>query len=319
MTKHTPHTQESPASFKNIWQMNLSFDPPLAVVIIIVGVLIFILDLFFDFLEYMPEPENGVKAQTPEKSPKPFVNFVRRKTKKPGANFLNALKERLHNWWENMPLQRGASSEIGLLSMPRGGSQLLTYQEFKTSIDPVFAMIHLHKLKNLLEKRKPKPANRFQRLSGVVGFGIALRILTLSPGESRNAAFQDLQKDQQDSFVRNYHDHAPIGISQKPKEVKIQVGNQILVFTKEVTTTEVPNSEGQNQSVISKTEMKKLRIKRLPSNSQLILRPKRKSNRAKLMRFSDLPKMEDQFSNEDIFIPRQPINNNRPSIRIRVE
>jgi hypothetical protein len=278
------------------------------------------------------------KKQKERDSDRPFFSFLKKKRKvseSRSSNLLAYLREGVNNWWENKPLQRER-----FLKVPRGGYQLLTYQEFKMTMDtmePAFLAIHLYKVKNLLEipqvsnispkllnicqelsnisqrnRNARKRKNRFlliekvfNRLSGVVGFGIALRILTLTtPLEPVNTVNLFETSGSNASLIRHYQ---PLVTPIPLKDLTNEVKNNVLVFQKNVKeftestgSVEVKNAiKNVNEitpSVISKTN-------------------KLKKRRSKVMRFSDLPDLKDKSTTEEI----EEMYSNTPSIRISIK
>lgn len=279
------------------------------------------------------------KKQKERDADRPFFSFLKKKRKvseSRSSNLLAYLREGVNNWWENKPLQRER-----FLKVPRGGYQLLTYQEFKMTMDtmePVFLAIHLYKLKNLLEipqvsNISPKVSNIspqllnicqelskisqrnarkrknpfllmdkvFNRLSGVVGFGIALRILTLMPLEPVDTVNIFETSGSNASLIRNYQ---PLVTPIPLKDLTNEVKNNVLVFQKNVTTESTGSVEVKNAiknvneitpSLISKTN-------------------KLKRRKSKVMRFSDLPDLKDKSTTEEI----EEMYSNTPSIRISI-
>lgn len=270
-------------------------------------------------------------------------------------SFFSFLKKNLNNWWENKPLQKERVALFPIPLMPRGGYQLLNYEQM--NMDPIFLMIHLHKIenllilhlekmqqlskelnisqKNLLESRKKvnkllKNSKRknpilvlekgFERFSGVFGFGIALRILTLTalePLESLNMF------ETNHGLVRNYQDFGPqIPVSKEvtvSNEVQLQVGNKILVFPKKVPKqlTELTGSTGSLEvpNPIKNKNVNEITPSVISRRQKLTLKRKK----AKLVRLSDLPKIKQQSTTENIFSVSDRLETNRPSIRIRVQ
>ena len=270
-------------------------------------------------------------------------------------SFLKKKKKNLNNWWENKPLQRERVALFPIPLMPRGGYQLLNYEQM--NMDPIFLMIHLHKIenllilhlqkmhqlskelnisqKNLLESRKKvnkllKNSKRknpilvlekgFERFSGVFGFGIALRILTLTalePLDSLNIF------ETNHGLVRNYQDFVPqIPVSKEvtvSDEVQLQVGNKILVFPKKVPKqlTELTGSTGSLEvpNRIKNKNVNEITPSVISRRQKLTLKRKK----AKLVRLSDLPKIRQQSTTENIFSVSDRLETNRPSIRIRVQ
>lgn len=240
--------------------------------------------------------------------------------------------------------------------MPRGGYQLLSYEQM--NIDPIFLMIHIHKIENLLilhldkmeqlskelnisqknllkshkkvhnllkNNKRKNPIlvleKGFERFSGVLGFGIALRILTLTPLEPLDSLniFETNY-----GLVRNYQDFVPqIPVSKEiNNQLQIQVGNRILVFPKKVSEepkqlTELTGSTG---SLEIPNSMKNKNINEI-TPSVISKRPKLtlKRKKAKLVTLSDLPKIRQKATTENIFSVSNGPETNRLSIRIRVQ
>lgn len=282
------------------------------------------------------------------------------------GSLFDHLREGVLNWWEKKPLQRER-----FLNVSRGGYQLLTRQELKitlTNMDPVFLLIHLYKLENELrlqlekisqlsnelnisEKNSEKPSKQFKklfgngklknpfvlldkgfkRLSGVVGFGVALRILTLiplEPLEPLNPLNLSGTKTSNDLLIQNYQDLVPRipGTNQ----LQIQVGDKILVFskkeTKELTNISLPKqlpeltgstSSLEVQNLIKNKNINEITPSVISKRQKLKLtRPRKKT---KLMRLSDLPKIPQKSTTEEIFSVSEVTQTNRQSIRIRVQ